>query len=476
MEDARKVIVKLCEEARATGGKVENLERKIDLANAALQKMTEQEHVRNREVLGDERELSRYVGAGGTPIRLRTSKATIQFGGRQATAELPGLLDDTVDTCQYQRDLRAAVSRRALARLCQRNPETPTLDAEVLSIAARAPANIRDAMEKAISDTAGAGAEWIPDNFVPDLYEEFQVPRGLAALFAVVPMSSETIIRPKLTTGVRPYLKGRISSDDPSKYTASTPVTDDQNISSQGFAVRILVDDASAEDSAIALIPTMQRVAGNAIIDGYEDCMVNGDTTATHEDTISTWNIRSRWGSSGLGGSADHRRGFKGFRRIAVDRSNTADGSAAQTAVGVGTAIGTMGERAASDLVVVVSPEVFFKKLVLDPNVLTVDKLGAQATILTGQIASLFGHPVTLSRFISADLAATGLYTGTGSYSGLLTIDRGAFQHYERRGQIVEIDKQIVSGHIEIVITVRRRMETLSGATEKVVHWSYKWL
>ena len=40
-----------------------------------------------------------------------------------------------------------------------------------------------------------------------------------------------------------------------------------------------------------------------------EDVIFNGDTAATHQDTIASWNARGRWGTVGLGTSLDHRRG-----------------------------------------------------------------------------------------------------------------------------------------------------------------------
>ncbi len=429
-----------------------------------------------RAIEGSEADLGRrYVGEDGK-LRLMAERRTFKFAGKQFEAEMPGLLDDTVDTCAWQKDLRRALTIRNLARLAMKRPSTPDMDAKVAFIANRAPAAIREKVEKAFYDYTNVGGEWIPDQFVPDLYEEFQVPRGLASLFETIPMERETMIRPKLTTGVRPYIKSEITSDDPAAYTASTPVTDSGTITVGGLAARVVVDDAAAEDSAVAVIPTLSRLVTGALVDGYEDAIVNGDTAGTHEDAVSSWNVRSRWGTTGLGGAADHRRAFLGLRALAYDRSLTADGSAAQTSAGLAAVIGAMGERAASDLILVVSPEVMFTKLMADSYVVTVDKFGPAATILTGQLAALFGHPIIMSRFVSADLATTGLYTGTGSYSGVLVCDRSAFANYQRRAAIVEIDKEIKSGHIEIVATMRRIFYTLSGATEKVVAWNFKWL
>jgi len=425
-------------------------------------------------VTGEEKDLGRYVHPE-RGLRFKTEQISFQLGAHVFEHEAPGLLDDIDTMGRWHQDLKEAVGRRSLARLMMgRSPATPKLDGEVAYLLSRAPKQIRDAAEKALADTAGAGAEWIPDEFVPQLYEPFQVPRRLASLFTMVPMASAAVIRPKITTSCRPYLKSQISSDNPAAYTPSTPVTSSQTIDAQGFAVRVLVDDGTVEDSAVLAIPTIERLILQTLDDGYEDAMINGDSTATHQDDIAAWNIRSRWGASGLGGAADHRRGFIGLRALAADRSKTRDMSAIKTAAGLGTLLGDLSERALSEVIYVASPEVFLT-LLTDTNLITADKLGPNATLITGQIAQIFGRALVLSRFVSADLAATGLYTASGSYTGILAVDRMAFEHYQRRSAMVELQKEIKSGHVEIVATLRRTFATLTAATEYPVAWGYKW-
>ena len=48
--------------------------------------------------------------------------------------------------------------------------------------------------------------------------------------------------------------------------------------------------------------------------------------------------------------------------------------------------------------------------LVTDTNVVTVDKFGPQATILNGQLGSLYGVPIIVSEHIRTDLNASGVY------------------------------------------------------------------
>lgn len=428
---------------------------------------------------GDAALVSRFVRNDGS-INLARSTEKVMFAGQMVEVQRDGLLTDAPAT-EWDRELKHI----ALAMTIFRNVtgrEPVTLKGRLLAHCAKAPTagGFRGALEKtiqkSISDTAGSGAEWIPDTPISALYEDFFTPAGIAALFGTTTINGPIIV-PKITDTGRPYLKGKASTNDPDQYTASDVTSDSQTIEVAGFAARFLVDDAATEDAIFALAPEIARRAARAISDGYEDCMINGDTTATHQDAIASWNLRSRWGSAGLGGSADHRRGFKGFRKIALERSLGVDLSASQTVAGVmGSVVGAMGELAASDIALICSPEVLYQKLMIDSNVLTVDKAGARATWLTGQLASIGGHPLFSSRWMGADLAASGLYTGSGSKSGLLAVSRGEFMHYASRSVVVEQDKDITRGIYNIVATQRKTMRTLSSSTAKVVSFAYNML
>jgi hypothetical protein len=50
--------------------------------------------------------------------------------------------------------------------------------------------------------------------------------------------------------------------------------------------------------------------------------------------------------------------------------------------------------------------------LVTDAAVVSVDKYGPQATILNGQLGSLYGVPIIVSEHIRSDLNASGVYDG----------------------------------------------------------------
>lgn len=453
-------------------------QRAIDDLTAKFQALAEHKINNARELAPSGESVAKFLGPDGSVV-LRSGCVRRQFAGRPVEVEVDGLFDSAPADEWHLELLKLAAGRHFARRLLSRgqgHAPTPALDQRILNHVAKAPRSIRGAVEKAISDTAGSGAEWIPDTWSSQLYEEYYTPAGIDALFPVVDVPGPIVI-PGISDTIRPYLKGKASTNDPAKYVASTPTTSNTTIDPVGLAARVLLDDAATEDSIIPLLPEIQRRLARAIRDAYEDAMINGDTAASHQDAIASWNIRSRWGDTGLGGSADHRRAFLGLRALADDRGLTVDQSAGQTVAKVmEQLLGGLGERGNMNAVVLTSPEVFFKKMLTDTNVLTVDKLGQNATLLNGQLAAISGVPVVMTRWLSSDLATTGLYTATGAYSGVLAVAREEFAHYQRRASMVEVDKDITVGAYNLVATLRRTFKTLSGSSSAVVRYGYKWL
>lgn len=153
---------------------------------------------------------------------------------------------------------------------------------------------------------------------------------------------------------------------------------------------------------------------------------------------------------------------FKGMRKQAFDRSTTLNMTSGT--FGFDTILSLkalMGELAMQDVVMFASPEAVLANLLELDEVVTIDKFGPQATVRTGQLASIAGMPILMSRFISADLAATGKYTGSGSTTGIILAHTPSWYIFERRGILVETDRKIDVGATEMVSTMRATFDTL---------------
>jgi hypothetical protein len=166
-----------------------------------------------------------------------------------------------------------------------------------------------------------------------------------------------------------------------------------------------------------------------ALRDGTEDCLINGDTATSHGDTgLAAWNPRSRWNI--LGSSNDHRKAWIGWRQRAFDvdanvSTAATDQNATQTVAGYIAALsGLTVPHAFGDIVYITSPEHYLVKILTDTNVLTVDKYGPAATVLTGEVARIGGHPLILSEFVDKQYNTSGIYDdSTKTKTGLLIVN-----------------------------------------------------
>ena len=391
----------------------------------------------------------------------------------------PGLFDAQKPVNEWHAKLLDLTEQRGIIRAIKRGQieggrsVTPHLDKQIAKHIATAGPEIK----RAFGDISTAGAEWYPDVMLPMLEQTLKAERRVASLFGTMPMSAKNMLLPFLTTGLRPYLKGNVATDDPAQYTSSSISTAQRTIDAVGFAVRTQMDEEATEDSLIDSMSILRAELLGALVDGEEDAIING-CTSTHDDTgIAGWNIRSRWGTSGLGTASDHRRAWIGLRARAADVSNTADGSAVETTAGILTARAslTSPHGMAGRPVMIMSPEWYLIKLTGLAEVLTIDKLGPQATILTGQVASIAGMPVIVSEFVDNQYNASGVYdNSTKTKTGFLIVNPARFYIGQRRGSAVEVDKDITRGVYNMVATVREVFFTVDpAASTKNVRWNY---
>ena len=475
--EAKRILDGIVSHQKNTDDRLSGFEKQVTDLKKAHRLMTEAQQAPAVPAFGGESRLRSFVGKDGKIQWTSETKSTQVPGRGTINVEKEGLLDASVPANDWHADLQQIAQKRAFARLLMSNPHTPKTDLELFRHLEKAPASMQPAIQRAFFDSAGSGAEWIPDEFRPELYESFKLPTGLKDLFPSVQVERNTILVPRLQRGGRPYAKGQISTDSPANYTASTVETAQKSVSIKGLATRYVIDDAAAEDSAIALMPTLSRQIAQDLSAGYEDCMINGDTAAVHQDDIATWNIRSRWGAAGLGGASDHRRLFDGLRRQSFARGTNQNALGPALALAdILTSMGAMGELAVQDQMLICSPEFMISQLFSLTEVQTIDKYGPAATILTGQLASILGMPIIMSRFVSADMNAAGVYPNGGStQTGFLIVNRSSYVNYERKGILIETSKDIAAGAIEMVSTLRSTFDSPDAATATNVVYTYNY-
>jgi len=461
---ARKALADLVSEQKRLKDANRSLSENMDKKSAALTQITQRmsELEASKGAYSGNRgdgSLSKYVRRDGS-VRMK-GEATDKH------AYMPGLLDDTAKS-DWQFEFQNALDDYNLTKSVKRNGHAPKAKARLMEVAQRAP-NVQ--VQRLFADEANKGGDWIPDVMLPQLERNLTAGRKVAGIFDTVPMSDKTIILPFLSTGYRPYKKAALSgADDPAQYTSSSMVTDNRTITASGFAVRAQVDADSSEDSILAALPLIRQELVEALISGEEDCIINGNAVTTSDvDDYANWNIRGRWGDDSLGTSTDHRRAWTGLRHRAFDTGTPE--AVAETFAGVMKLRSTLASPHGSegDCVIITSPEVYLETLLQLEQVATLEKWGSNYTALSGQLSTLGGMPVIISEFMSADMAATGLYTGSGNQSGMLVLNKSRFKLYQRAGAAVEIDKDVTRGVYDLVASSRQMFASIDAAAKQNV-------
>jgi hypothetical protein len=179
------------------------------------------------------------------------------------------------------------------------------------------------------------------------------------------------------------------------------------------------------------VLPYVRQKLIQAFVDAEEKAIIDGDSDGTHQDSdvgASTTDARSAW---------------DGLRKKAIAQTIvTATSTTVANLLLLRGGMGKWGINPAS-LAYIVGVSAYHD-LIGDSNLLTVDKMGPQATILNGQVGSVGGVPVIVSEHVRENLNATGVYDGiTTTKTFNLCVNRGEWAMGQRMALDVEVDDSI---------------------------------
>jgi HK97 family phage major capsid protein len=252
---------------------------------------------------------------------------------------------------------------------------------------------------------------YIPTTFSNRVLQLIRLQPSLAQLLPQVDMPSQTYKIPLSISGISVV------------YVAPATAITLSNASAQGLtldakklAAGVEVADEVTEDSIVAIMPEFQAALAQAFAEALENAILNGDTSSD-DPLLKVWN--------GI---------LKGAHSMDIGTF------AAQHIQQACALMGKLGVNP-NEVVVVVNPAKF-AEMVGWAEVSTVDKYGAQATIVTGELAKIYGKPVVVSAFVPASVHA-------------VVFNRRAFLLGVRRGLRVETQRDIVK-QTDILVTTMR--------------------
>lgn len=281
-------------------------------------------------------------------------------------------------------------------------------------------------------DTSAEGTEWVPTGIGASLHEKVRAAGKIAALFARIDLPTNPWKWPIEGADASAYRVGEPTSDTATKVTASTPGSVAATFDAEIFGARALFSKSLEADSAVAILPYVTRKLVQAFVDAEEKAILDGDSDATHQDAdVETI------------GDTDPRTAWDGLRKKALAQTLvTATSTTVANLLLLRGGMGKWGVNPA-DLVYIVGVSAYHD-LIADTNLLTVDKMGPQATILNGQVGSVGGVPVVVSEHVRENLNATGVHdaiTTTKTYN--LCVNRNEWAMGQRMALDVEVDDSI---------------------------------
>ena len=300
---------------------------------------------------------------------------------------------------------------------------------------------------KALTTTGtNTGAELINTDLSSDLQRRMYLESQLAAVMVAseITMPTNPFEFPLITTRTKYQLRAQTSG-----VTGSDPGTGKIILNAGKLMGMAEYSYEADEDAVIAMLPMLMEQLGAGAGEALEDCLVNGDTTATHMDSDTE-----------AEGANAAQRLFKGFRKLALagglDVSFATGGLTADNVAALRKAMKRFGVNP-KDLLILAGV-MGYNDIIKFDETLTADKAGPNAArILTGVAPSIYGIPIITSAKVREDLNANGVYDGTTKTKGsILMVHRPSFILGVRKGFTVETDVNKQTQVNQVIASFRR--------------------
>jgi len=370
-------------------------------------------------------------------------------GGRRMTLyrSVSGLSDHLCDDLDFE--ILSKFARRAFAVAEEKG------DSDGMKRARAWRDNIVTHARAMDSTTAGAGDELVPTAERAQLWMDVHLRTAIAGLFARIPMPTNGFDIP-LDLGNVNWYPGTANV----AATSTDPTTGKRTLTAQELVSVVSWAYELDEDAVIAMLPTVRAKLVMNTAEVIDDVLLNADTTT------GTTNI-NRDGSSidtSTAGKAQYLLGWDGLLHIPLV-DNTAQAVNHNAAPSddlfneVRSKMDKYGVRP-GEMATIVDINLYIRAQSIS-NFRTLDKLGPNATLLTGQLGDIEGIPVIVSeQMLLAD--TDGRVTGAGNAtdtSRLLIVNRGQYYVGFKRDLMIEVDRDVQKRQTVMVASFRIAFE-----------------
>jgi HK97 family phage major capsid protein len=320
-------------------------------------------------------------------------------------------------------------------------------------------------VEKALTATgSGIGDEFVPTGMQATLWSDMFLASKVSALLPTIPMPTDPFDIP-LGWGAIIWRKGTQNTAT----TASDPATAKSTLTSTEQVAEVDWAYDLDEDSVIAVLPTLRADLARDAAEQADRFILNADATDAATGNINLDDANPPDDSYYLSNGQD------GIRHLyLVDNTGqSTDINAVLSDALLRAGIARLGKYASdvSRLAMVTDAETYVNNMLGLTNVVTIDKFGPQATVLTGQLSSYSGIPVILSAAMleAEDDGKISTTAGNNDEGQIGLFHRDMWRVGYRRQLLIEIDRDIKKRQFVMVVSFRIAVAA-RGTRSSAVH------
>jgi HK97 family phage major capsid protein len=327
--------------------------------------------------------------------------------------------------------------------------------------------DLTNAVKALTSTGTGLGDEFVPTDLADTVWMDFFIPSRVAASITTVPMPSDPFDIP-LGLGAVVWRKGTqnqaTTHSDPT--TAKSTLTTTELVTEQRWSYTL------DEDSIIAIMPLLRQELGRSGAEIIDDFAINADNTDAATGNINSDDANPPDDSYYLSDGQD------GLRHLwIVDNTNQTVNAAAAalTDAHIISALGKMGKYGVDPTsnAIICDVNTYLGGFLNLTNVLTVDKFGPNAVVLTGQLAAYRGIPVIPSavhRLAAADGKLDAATPSNNTLGSLTIYNRMMWYLGFRRQLLIEVDRDIQTRQFIMVSSFRVAIGTRGTRSSSTVN------
>ncbi len=323
------------------------------------------------------------------------------------------------------------------------------------------------AMTRAAMDstTAGSGDELVATLEARELWQDVNLQTLVAPIIPTFPMPSNPFEVPRQLGDVSFY-----PGTENAATTSTALTTGRTTLTAYELVGQVPYSFTLEEDGVIAMLPEIRAGLVRNVAEVLDDIVLNADTTATNNINADGAAL-----TTSSAGKAHWLLGYDGIMHLPLV-DNTAQAINHNAAVSdemfnkLRAKLGKYGARP-SQLAWIMDVNTFIRAQSVD-QFRTMDKLGPNATVLTGMLGAVEGIPVIVSEQMPPADADGKVTDGasTNTKGRLLLVNRTQWAQGFRRELRIDVDRDTQKRQTVVTVSFRHALAERSGARDSATH------